>query len=107
VPHVVPANNFRQFRRRPLIVIGRYDCARRSNRAWLTTGRVWLARLRPNGKVAIYRNPFNAGRRETWTASDKLLLWSGQCRKRVSKSSNGKSLQGRLGAPGEVVKVAW
>ena len=69
----------------------------------LTSGRVWL-QVEADGTVS-FSGIVNAGEKRTWTAADKLLLWSGNAGN-VSVIFNGKSL-GRLGAPGEVVKVTW
>jgi hypothetical protein len=53
----------------------------------------------------VFSGTLNAGERRTWNATGKLFLWSGNAGN-VDVTYNGKAL-GRLGAPGEVVKVTW
>jgi hypothetical protein len=66
-------------------------------------GRVWV-QVEADDKV-IFSGILNPGDARTWTATDKLLVWSGNGGN-VGVSFNGKSL-GRLGSPGEVVRVTW
>jgi cytoskeleton protein RodZ len=68
-----------------------------------TSGRVWV-QVETDGTVA-FAGIINAGEKRTWSASNKLLLWSGNAGN-VSVTFNGKPL-GPLGAPGEVMKVTW
>ncbi len=69
----------------------------------LATARVWV-QVEGDGKV-LFSGILNAGDKRTWTATEKLMVWSGNAGN-VSVVFNGKPL-GRLGPPGEVVKVTW
>jgi cytoskeletal protein RodZ len=67
------------------------------------SGRVWV-QVQADRKV-IFTGILNAGDQRTWTANQSLMIWSGNAGD-VSVTFNGKNL-GRLGAPGQVVKVTW
>ena len=73
--------------------------------ARMCTASAPLAIMPASERTMSMTDGVNAGEKRTWTAADKLLLWSGNAGN-VSVIFNGKSL-GRLGAPGEVVKVTW
>jgi cytoskeleton protein RodZ len=65
--------------------------------------RVWL-QVEADGQV-IFSGILNPGDQRLWNASDHLMIWSGNAGA-VDVTYNGKPL-GKLGSPGEVVKVTW
>jgi cytoskeletal protein RodZ len=65
--------------------------------------RVWI-QVEADGKV-VFSGIVASGDRHTWNANSTLLIWSGNAGA-VDVTYNGKPL-GKLGAPGEVVKVTW
>lgn len=67
------------------------------------SGRVWT-QVESDGKV-VFSGILNSGDKQTWTANDSLMLWTGNAGL-VTVTYNGKSL-GKLGSPGEVMKVTW
>jgi len=67
------------------------------------SGRVWT-QVQADGKV-VFSGILNSGDQRTWTATDNLMLWAGNAGL-VTVTYNGKPL-GRLGSPGEVMKVTW
>jgi cytoskeletal protein RodZ len=67
------------------------------------TGRVWT-QVEADGKV-IFSGILNSGDKQSWTANDSLMLWTGNAGL-MTVTYNGKSL-GKLGSPGEVMKVTW
>jgi transcriptional regulator with XRE-family HTH domain len=66
-------------------------------------GRVWL-QVEADGRIA-FSGILNAGDNRSWSASREIMLWAGDAAN-VSVIFNGKSL-GRLGTPGQVLKVTW
>jgi hypothetical protein len=66
-------------------------------------GRVWV-QVESDGQV-IFSGILNSGDIRRWTASRQLMLWTGDAAN-VQVTYNGKSL-GRLGSPGQVLKVTW
>ena len=67
------------------------------------SGRVWV-QVETDGKI-VFVGILNAGDRRSWSADQKLMIWSGNAGN-VSVTYNGKPL-GPLGRPGEVLKVTW
>lgn len=67
------------------------------------SGRVWT-QVQADGKV-VFSGILNSGDKQTWTATDNLMLWTGNAGL-VTVTYNGKAL-GKLGSPGEVMKVTW
>ncbi|HEX5417358.1 MAG TPA: RodZ domain-containing protein [Chloroflexota bacterium] len=67
------------------------------------SGRVWT-QVEADGKV-IFSGILNSGDKQTWSANDSLMLWTGNAGL-MTVTYNGKSL-GKLGSPGEVMKVTW
>ena len=67
------------------------------------SGRVWT-QVEADGKV-VFSGILNSGDKQTWTANDSLMLWTGNAGL-VTVTYNGKAL-GKLGSPGEVMKVTW
>ncbi len=65
--------------------------------------RVWL-QVEADGQV-IFSGILIPGDQRLWSASDHLMIWSGNAGA-VDVTYNGKPL-GKLGSPGEVVKVTW
>lgn len=67
------------------------------------SGRVWT-QVEADGKV-VFSGILNSGDKQSWTANDSLLLWTGNAGL-TTVTYNGKPL-GKLGSPGEVMKVTW
>jgi cytoskeletal protein RodZ len=66
-------------------------------------GRVWV-QVESDGQV-IFSGILNTGDIRQWSASHQLMIWTGDAAN-VQVTYNGKSL-GRLGSPGQVLKVTW
>jgi cytoskeletal protein RodZ len=66
-------------------------------------GRVWL-QVEADGRVS-FSGILNAGDNRSWSASREIMLWAGDA-SNVSVIFNGKTI-GRLGSPGQVLKVTW
>jgi cytoskeleton protein RodZ len=66
-------------------------------------GRVWL-QVESDGHVS-FSGILNAGDNRSWSATKEIMLWAGDAAN-VSVTFNGKSI-GRLGSPGQVLKVTW
>ncbi len=66
-------------------------------------GRVWV-QVETDGRVS-FSGILNAGDNRSWTATREIMVWAGDAAN-VSVTFNGKSI-GRLGSPGQVLKVTW
>lgn len=67
------------------------------------SGRVWT-QVEADGTI-VFSGIQNTGDKKTWIAKERLMLWAGNAGD-VSVIYNGKSI-GKLGAPGEVLKITW